>query len=177
MSQLPVWAQWTQFAVAVVLTIFAAYIAYRQWRTAHLRVVLDLFERRMAVYDEARAVIGEIMRDGTATNPIFFRYAHATDRLGLLFGDDVVAYSDKVRDRINKLIYHETMIRAQMAGTPVENYGHHVDEATRLLTELSKFYDEFSALISPYVRMTQKQASFNWKKPTRGSRIDIAGSK
>lgn len=177
MSQLPIAAQWAQLIVTGAIAVFAAFIAYRQWRTAHQRVVLDLFERRMTVYDDARSVIAEIMRDGTSTNAIFFRYGQATDRLGLLFGDEVVAYSDRVRERINMLTYHETMIRAQMGGTEVENYGRHVDESARLTLEISKFYDEFSALVLPYVRMTQKQTLWTRRRRKRRSQIDIAGDK
>jgi hypothetical protein len=163
MSQLPIWAQWAQLAVTGGIAVFAAFIAYRQWRTAHQRVVLDLFERRMTVYDDARSVIGEIMREGTANNAIFFRYGQATDRLGLLFGDEVVAYSDKTRERINKLVMHETMVRAHRTDSPVNNYEMHVNESARLLLEITKFYDEFSTLVLPYVRMTQKQAHSRWR--------------
>jgi hypothetical protein len=164
MNQLPVYAQWLQLIITGCIAVFAAFIAYRQWRTAHQRVVLDLFERRMSVYDDARAVIGDIVRDGTATSQTVFRYGQATDRLGLLFGDEVVAYSDKVRERINQFVLHETMIKAQQNGTPVADYHTHVEHSTRLLLELSEFYNEFSALVMPYVRMTQKQAKWPWQK-------------
>jgi hypothetical protein len=173
MSQLPIWAQWTQLAIAGGIAVFAAFIAYRQWLTAHQRVVLDLFERRMAVYDDARKVIGEIIREGAASTALFFRYGQATDRLGLLFGDEVVAYSDQTRERINKLCYHESKIRAQMSGIQVDDYATHVDESARLIVQLSKFYDEFSALVMPYVRMTQKQRRLFWPHPKRRSQVDI----
>jgi hypothetical protein len=174
MNQLPIWAQWGQLTITGGIAVFAAFIAYRQWRTAHQRVVLDLFERRMTIYDDVRSVIGEIMRDGTADNKLFFRYGQATDRLGLLFGDEVVAYSDKTRERINRLVMHETMIRAHLGGSPVPNYANHVDQSAKLFAELMKFYDEFSALVMPYVRMTQRQVRWSWRRPKRRSRIDIA---
>jgi hypothetical protein len=173
-NQLPIWAEWVQLAVTGGIAVFAAIIAYRQWRTAHERVVLDLFERRMAVYDDARKVIGEIMREGTADAALFFRYGQATDRLSLLFGDEVVAYSDQTRERINKFGYHQSMIRAQLTGTHVPNYATHVNESTRLLVELSRFYDEFSTLVMPYVRMRQKLAYWPWHRPKRRSQIDIS---
>ena len=73
MQQLPLWAQLLQFIATIVVTIFAAYIVYGQWRTAHERVVLDLFERRITVYESVRTVIAEIMRDGTADGGTVFR--------------------------------------------------------------------------------------------------------
>jgi hypothetical protein len=174
-NRLPIFAQWLQLIITACIAFFAAYIAYRQWQTAHQRVVLDLFERRMKVYDDARAVISEIMRDGTANHQIFFRYCQATDRLGLLFGDEVVAYSDVTRDRINRFIMHETMVRAYHQGDPIKDHHIHIDKAAQRLSELSGFYDEFSSLVMPYVRMTQKQSKWPWRKDRkRRSQIDVA---
>lgn len=164
MPQLPILAQWIQFVATGGIAVFAAFIAYRQWQTAHQRVVLDLFERRMAVYDGARAVISEIVREGSADTATFLRYAQATDRLPLLFGDDVVAYSDATRARINKLALHTTMVQAQYDGQIVPDYADHVRAKARVFTELTKFYDEFPALVMPYVRMTQKHQAWTWRR-------------
>jgi len=163
-AQLSVWAQWGQLIATGGIAVFAAFIAYRQWRTAHQRVVLDLFERRMAIYDAARAVIGEIVREGAAEEGVFFRYVQATDRLPLLFGDEVVKYSNETRERINQLTLHTTMVRANSQGQAVPNFVHHVNEKGRILGEIVKFYDEFSALVMPYVRMTQ---SVGWQPSTK----------
>jgi hypothetical protein len=38
--------------LGLVITGFGALIAYFQWRTAHQRVVLELFERRVKVFVE-----------------------------------------------------------------------------------------------------------------------------
>jgi hypothetical protein len=153
LDQLPLWAQWANFIATVSIAGFAGLIGYRQWRTAHEQVVLDLFERRMAVYDAAREVVSEVLRDGSANSGSFFKYVRATDRLAMMFGDDVVKYSDKTKDRINRMAYHTSMISV---GPQVEEYNTHVQRQTELMTELSKFFEEFSALIVLYVRMTQK---------------------
>jgi len=54
MSQLPYCVQYVQAlgptVVAVVAALFALYIGLRQWRTAHYRLSLDMFEKRFAVY-------------------------------------------------------------------------------------------------------------------------------
>jgi hypothetical protein len=162
MAQLPLWMQWIQAIATGAIAIFAAFIAYRQ--TAHQRVVLDLFERRMAVYEAARSVIGEIMREGAADTALFFRYVQATDRLPLLFGDEVVEFSDLTRKRINKLSVHRAMIKAQNDGTFVPNYAAHVDQEAKTLDEISKFYDEFATLVMLYVRMTQKLERWPWSR-------------
>jgi len=144
MTQLPAWAQALQLAATIAVAVFAALIACRQWQTAHQRVVLDLFERRMGVYEEARSVISEILRNGAATNANFSPYVRATDRLPMSFGDDVVACSDKIRKCINDLHYYGTQGAAG------------AQKVTDTSNELMKRYEEFSTLVLPYVRMKQK---------------------
>jgi hypothetical protein len=38
-----------------------AQVAMRNWQTANERVVLDLFERRLAIYEGARHVVARVM--------------------------------------------------------------------------------------------------------------------
>ena len=57
------------------------------------------------------------------------------------------------RVRINRFATHRRIVEA---GPDVADHGKHVESAEKLFDELSKFYDEFSELVMPYVRMTQK---------------------
>jgi len=139
----------------LLLALFAANITYRQWRTQHERVVLDLFEKRMTIYENVRGVIAEITREGTADGSAVFRYVKAADRLGLLFGVEVLAYSDDTRDRIVQLAYHEAMAKAADVQN-VKERETHKGKSAELLKQLGDFHDEFSVLMMPYVRMTTK---------------------
>ena len=64
MTQLPVWAAWLQLAATALIAAFAGFIGYRQWRTSHERIVLDLFERRMTVYEDIWKVVANVLREG-----------------------------------------------------------------------------------------------------------------
>jgi hypothetical protein len=147
MTQLPVWAQWIDLIVRVAGTIglgaFAAYIAYRQWRTSHERIVLDLFERRMTVYEDIWEVVAKVLREGTCDNEVYFEYLRTGDRLPMLFGDKVVQYFHKTKTLLADL--HATMAGQ---GNP--------EKEDELKTELAKFFEEFSSRVVPYIRMTQK---------------------
>lgn len=48
-----------QAVATVLLGAFAGYIAWRQWRTSHDRLVLDFFERRFRVFQELTSAILE----------------------------------------------------------------------------------------------------------------------
>ena len=47
-----------------------AEIAERNWQTSNEKIVLELFERRLAIYEEIRGVIGEVTRSGKAPNDV-----------------------------------------------------------------------------------------------------------
>jgi hypothetical protein len=70
-SQLPFWLQYVQAlgptTVAVVVGAVAAYIAWRQWRTANDRLRFDLFEKRAAVYEAIGHLIGNVALHGHIT--------------------------------------------------------------------------------------------------------------
>jgi hypothetical protein len=55
-------AQWT---IAAVTAIFVALVAFLQWRTAQQKAVLDLFEKRYAIYEIVRSAVGKIMSSST----------------------------------------------------------------------------------------------------------------
>lgn len=61
MSQLPYWKEYVQAlgptVVAIVVGFIAALIAYRQWKTAHYQLCLDMFEKRFAVYTAIKNLI------------------------------------------------------------------------------------------------------------------------
>jgi hypothetical protein len=48
--------------MTAAIASIASYIAYRQWLTTHQSAVLNLFDRKMQIYDDARAAIGEVSR-------------------------------------------------------------------------------------------------------------------
>src|SRR5260370_19959215 len=71
---MPLWIQYSQALAAPAIALLAIVIAILQWRTAHQKVVLDLFERRMKVYSEIRAVIASIVSSGKLPNENHFEF-------------------------------------------------------------------------------------------------------
>lgn len=58
---LPIWVEYVKAlgtpTVALLASIVAAFIAYRQWRTARNKLKLDFFDRRMEIYNCAVQLI------------------------------------------------------------------------------------------------------------------------
>lgn len=54
------------------IAAFAALIAYLQWITAHQKIVLELFEKRLEAFRETQAAIIPVIRHGAVTQEEFF---------------------------------------------------------------------------------------------------------
>ena len=89
---------WTTVLAALlvpVIAFFGAYIAYRQWRTAQNRLKLDLFDRRLAVYEAARRVITTVMTSGRISQEAEFQYLSGTRGALWLYNEEIVRYLDE----------------------------------------------------------------------------------
>jgi hypothetical protein len=70
---MPNWIQYLQALATPAVALLAIVIALLQWRTAHQRAVLDLFDRRMQAFDSLNAAVAEIMREGARLPIRLFR--------------------------------------------------------------------------------------------------------
>jgi hypothetical protein len=82
----------------LVIGGISAYIAWRQWRTAHDRLKLDLFDRRLAAYQRLKDAVAPINASGKVTNEDTDRFARAMYDMRFLF--------DKETDTCVDEIYH-----------------------------------------------------------------------
>jgi hypothetical protein len=80
-----------------------AEIAYRNWQTSNEKIVLELFEKRLKLYEAIREVIGEVTRSGTARDDTLFRYDVAIDRALYLFGREATDYLQEIRRHLIRL--------------------------------------------------------------------------
>jgi hypothetical protein len=61
MPQLPLSVQYLTAFSTPIIALIVALIALAQWRTAHQRMVIDLFERRMNLIDELSRIVSAIL--------------------------------------------------------------------------------------------------------------------
>lgn len=154
MATLPLWAQWLQLGGTFVIAGFAASIAYRQWQTAHQKIVLDLFERRMKIFDDAREKLNGVVRTGHPTDQELIEFARIVERVKVLFGDEVVASAEKLNTALIELQAAKEMLKNIYL--PAQERATHIAKSTECKRVIVMFFDEFPRLMRPYVRMTQK---------------------
>lgn len=110
----PHWTAYVSAFLVPVIAVFGAWIAYRQWRTAQNKLKLDLFEKRMAVYDSVRETLGFIVTHGKIGLGEQFKYMSGIRSAKWLFDADVAEYLEKTLwEKIVDFELHETMSAGQ----------------------------------------------------------------
>jgi hypothetical protein len=86
-----------QWIIAAITVIFVATVAFLQWHTAQQKAVLDLFDRRHAIYDIVRNAVSTMASNSTAFDQgREIEFMQAMERAYFFFGDDVVAYLERL---------------------------------------------------------------------------------
>ncbi|QDM14593.1 hypothetical protein [Tardiphaga sp. vice278] len=130
-----------------------AEIADRTWQTANEKIVLELFERRAAIYEAIREAVGEVVWSGAAPDNTFSQYYRAIDRVPYFFGPEVQRYLEKLRlhmidlDLANKMLNQENSDRGKWAQKIHDEF-----------LEVADFYKAAPVLFEPYIKAHQKVA-------------------
>lgn len=133
-----------------IISALVLVVAFMQWRTAHSKVMLDLFDRRMNTYRKARKSVGLVVTSGRSTHESELQILEAIDDALFVFGDDV-------RDYLRSL--YTTMTKMEYYNKKMENSPEAVDfdRRTELFKEVSEFYEKSSDVFGKYMRMDQKR--------------------
>lgn len=86
---------WTAYITALTIPVLAAVgatIAYRQWRTSQNKLKLDLFDRRMLVYQSVRETLGHIAAHGRISHEQQLKYLIGIQTSHWLFGEELHTY-------------------------------------------------------------------------------------
>jgi hypothetical protein len=155
MNGSPYWLQLLQALSTPAVALLAIVIGVMQWRTAHQRAVLDLFQKRWDTYSELRQVLGKVMREGVVPTAVILEYARSIEPAKFLFGPEVNEYLQRSYRVLVDLHQAETMTRAE--GPDRDKW---IDKAAELLTEMTLFFETLDGLVAPYMGMHQRMPWF-----------------
>ena len=88
-----------EFIVAlptVIIGCIAVYIAYQQWHTNHRKLELDLYDRRLRLYQATTKYISVVLTSFHPKLEDLFEFRSATAEADFLFGPDIRAYLDEL---------------------------------------------------------------------------------
>jgi hypothetical protein len=141
--------------IAFVALIVTGYFAWRQWQTAHeqrnieqQRVVMDLFERRMEIFDALNFVITNVIAHNRTTDMDIADFVKAQCRVDFLFGPEVKEYISVL---FNYLKEHKDCCLLIENATEDKK-----DKLGEKRMKLCEFYTKFPELLAPYVRIHAK---------------------
>ena len=142
--------------ILAAIAALGVLIAYFQWRTAHQRVVLDLFDRRLQTFELVEGACTSIISSGKASMDTLRLLHQAKGKARFLFGDDVNAYlKDRIADCAFLLAFTSEVIdeRAEPDRQKL------IDKKYGALTKIADFQTEAPPIFAPYMRLDQKLPS------------------
>jgi YD repeat-containing protein len=155
-SQLPTWIAILSALLTPTIAILVSVISWRQWNTAQLKFLLDLFDRRLKAIDAIHKPIGEVTRSGKVINQDYDADRElmiAIFDARFLFDNDVSEYLNSLREKLGRLRMYETMLRNDRR----HDFGELLEKQSALFEEVLLFYSDFPKLCDRYVRMREKR--------------------
>ena len=116
-------AELSKALLTPAIAVVAAYVAWQQWRNTQSKLALDLYDRRIHVYEQVRRILSIIMRDAHATYDDLLAFRSATSQADFLFGPEIPRYLDEIYQRAVKLEYWTKEYRDYAQPRP-EGYDH-----------------------------------------------------
>jgi hypothetical protein len=80
MYYLPWWMQWAQALALIVISCLGSWIAFKQARIATAKLNLDLYEKRFAVFEQARIYLRQFVGEAKVTMEEINAFIVGTDR-------------------------------------------------------------------------------------------------
>ena len=143
---------WTIAAIAGLGVL----IAYFQWRTAHQRVVLDLFDRRLQTFELAEQACANIVSSAKPSIDDLRNLHRAKGKARFLFDDDVNLY---LKSRIADCALLMSITNEVIQARPEAQRSALIDKTSAALTSIASFQDDAPPIFTPYMRLTQKMPS------------------
>lgn len=113
-----------------LIAIIATGIAWQQWRTNHLKVQHDLYERKLAVYTALMEFLDPIFSDGNVGVSATIAFLRKTRESYFLFGNDIEDYLKLIHDKAIALDALHSQIHE--SNLPDGDRSHLIDERTQL---------------------------------------------
>lgn len=151
-SQLPYWISVLQALAVPAIGILAAVIGFFQWRTAHQKLAVDLFDRRWDTYTAIRKALNPVVREGSAKDEDYWNYVRASDRADFLFGDDVAQFLKGITEAMAWL----SSFRESLADTSHPDRQKLIEAKYKHFKTVTDFYTKAPPIFSRYMRIDQK---------------------
>jgi hypothetical protein len=142
---------------AIIVSIVVVVVQYAQWRTANQKVVIDLYDRRLKVYQQLHDAIVPVVRHGEVSGAAFNEFMIGQVDATFLFGEDVQDYLKSLHKCFAWLL---SMTNEVIDNSPKR--AEMIDTKSKHIAEIIAFYETAPRLFAPYMKLTQKNTPF-WR--------------
>jgi hypothetical protein len=145
--------------IALLVSIAVALVGFFSWRTAHQKMILDIFEKRFAVYEDLIQLMSVQIRESYLRDEDFHKFVRALDRAKFLFGRDVSDYLHRVQEDLAEArrVERDDRIPRNENAHEVER---DLERYTALHGRLAKFYADADLLFVPYMKIHQRSGFY-----------------
>lgn len=145
--------QAAQWVIAATTAIFVATVAFLQWRTAQQKAVLDLFDRRHAIYEIVRKAVSTLASNSTAFDQAReVEYMQAMEDAYFFFGDDVEHYMRRLWSDITDVWAVDKELPAT---TDNDTRRALIEKRRAALSRIAQFHGDGMPLFARYMRFAQ----------------------
>lgn len=156
-SAVPVFTALMTALIAVIVT----WIAFRQYKTANAKLNLDLFDKRLTVYQKVRDAVSIVNTHGRSNDIAERNLLEAMAGSEFLFGEDIRRYLDEMWERFLQLRATQEGLKSEDAETRKRSSRAKSD----LVMKITQFYYEGADVFAHYMRMDHRL-----RKPLRKKR-------
>lgn len=150
--QIPYWISVLQALSVPAIAALAAVIGFLQWRTAHQKLAVDLFDRRWDTYTAIRKALNPVLHEGVAKDEDYWNYISASDRADFLFGDDVA----KILKEITEAMAWLSSFRESLSEMSHPDRQQLIEAKYKHFKTVTDFYTKAPPIFSRYMRIDQK---------------------
>ena len=152
----PNWTAYISALGAPIVALIALGIAYRQWRVAKAKVVLDLFEKRLDVCNLVTGAVSDIIAVGpdNIDEKITGTFAAGLVKSKFLFGNEVFEFLQASHEKIHRLRLNARKQDRNLNGDKLDEL---FDIEEKIFGSIMTFRNDLDRMVFPYMRMDEKK--------------------
>jgi hypothetical protein len=163
-TELPFWIEWIKglgsvFVAGLALLVsiltfrLSQQIARGQASVAKAQLRQNVYDRRFAVYQSAKALLIALQNNGALSGDDYMTYRRGTADAVFLLDAGVVAYLQQLRERAERLLLLRDLIKEKTSG--IDAYHSHVDESAKIESWFLKQFDVLLSKFQPSMRLEE----------------------
>jgi len=154
--------------IAAGIAGIGVFVAWRQWVTAHQKIVLELYDRRYAAFESIVKSLVPVWRNGGCSQQEFFDFANAMERCRFIFGNDVFEFLTILKNDLAWLSsFDDQTINASNERQKL------IAEKYKRLRRITQFYETGLPIFEPYMKLDQKMRGFFWMESANVAKKQI----